>query len=435
MQTPPSIPEAFSPDTEAAKKVIQSVLEKGREWLTEPESKAVLSAYGIPCVATVVAETPVQAAQAAVEIGLPVALKILSPDITHKSDVGGVALNLEQSTAVQKAAEGMLKRIESVCPEARIEGFTVQPMVRRPGSIELIIGVFEDCQFGPVILFGHGGTAVEVINDKVLGLPPLNMHLAREMMKRTQVYKLLEGYRDQPAADLEVIALALVRLSQLVIDMEEIAELDINPLLADANGVMGLDTRIKVKASSGHAHARLAISPYPKALEEEVPLGDGRTLLLRPIVPEDEPSLQRVFASLTSEEIRLRFFLPMNVLSHVSAARFTQIDYDREMALLLTEPGIPGKTNIHGVVRISADPDNEKAEFAVIVHHEMTGLGLGVFLMRRIIDYARDRKIGELYGDVLADNRTMLKLCQVMGFSQTRSPEDFGIMQVTLKLD
>ena len=435
MQTPPSIPEAFTPDTATAKNYINSALKEGRAWLTEPESKAVLSAYGIPCVPTVVAESPVQAAQAAAEIGQPVALKILSPDITHKSDVGGVALNLEQSTAVQEAAEGMLKRIKSICPNARIDGFTVQPMVRRPGSIELIIGVFEDRQFGPVLLFGHGGTAVEVINDKVLGLPPLNLHLAREMMKRTKVYKLLEGYRDQPAADLEAIALTLVRLSQLVIDMGEIVELDINPLLVDANGVIGLDTRIKVKATSGHAHKRLAIRPYPKALEEEVPLGDGRKLLLRPIVPEDEPSLQRIFASLTPEEIRLRFFLPMKILNHVSAARFTQIDYDREMALILTESGIPGKTNIHGIVRIIADPDNEKAEFAIIVHHEMTGLGLGVFLMRRIIDYARKRGIGEIHGDVLAGNQTMLKLCKVMGFSQTRSPDDFSIMLVTLKFD
>lgn len=227
----------------------------------------------------------------------------------------------------------------------------------------------------------------------------------------------------------------LVRLSQLVIDMGEIVELDINPLLADASGVIGLDTRIKVKASSGHAHERLAICPYPKALEEEVPLGDGRTLLLRPIVPEDEPSLQRVFASLTPEEIRLRFFLPMKVLSHVNAARFTQIDYDREMTLLLTESGIPGKTNIYGVVSIVADPDNEKAEYAIIVHHKMIGLGLGVFLMRRIIDYARDRGIGELYGDVLAYNQSMLKLCEVMGFTRTRVPDEPEIMRLTLKLD
>lgn len=333
MQTPPSIPEAFTPDTPTAKSYIKSALREGRDWLTEPESKAVLSAYGIPCVPTVVAKSPVQAAQAAEEIGFPVALKILSPDITHKSDVGGVVLDIEEATAVKKAAESMLKRIRTISPEARIDGFTVQAMVRRPGSQELIVGVIEDRQFGPVLLFGHGGTAVEVINDKALGLPPLNMNLAREMMKRTRVYKLLEGYRDQPAADLEAITLTLVRVSQLVIDIGEIVELDINPLLADANGVIGLDTRIKVKAGSGHAHERLAICPYPKALEEEVPLGDGRTLLLRPIVPEDEPSLQRVFANLTAEEIRLRFFLPMKVLSHVNAARFTQIDYDREMAL------------------------------------------------------------------------------------------------------
>ncbi|MBN2808396.1 MAG: bifunctional acetate--CoA ligase family protein/GNAT family N-acetyltransferase [Deltaproteobacteria bacterium] len=434
MQTPPSIPETFTPELESARKIITCVLKEGRAWLTEPESKAVLGAYGIACVPALVAGTPAQAAQAAAEIGRPVALKILAPEIIHKSDVGGVALNLDQPAAVEAAAVGMLKRVAALCPQARIDGFIVQPMVQRPGSLELIVGVIDDRQFGPLLLFGHGGVAVEVINDKALGLPPLNLHLARELMRGTRVYKLLEGYRGQPGADLEAIALTLVRLSQLVIDIGEIVELDINPLLADADGVLGLDARIKVRATRDHPHQRLAICPYPKALEEEVPLGDGRTLWLRPIVPEDEPALQRVFASLTMEEIRLRFFLPMKVLSHVSAARFTQIDYDREMALLLTEPGIPGVADIYGVVRIIADPDLEKAEFALIVHHEMTGLGLGVFLLRRIIDYAKARGIGELYGDVLADNRTMLKLCEVMGFTRSRSPEDFSIMRVTLKL-
>lgn len=435
MQTPPSIPEAFTPDTAAARSHIERALQEGRDWLSEPQAKAVLSAYAIPCVQTIVAESPEAAVLAAEEIAQPVALKVLSPDITHKSDVGGVALDLEDASAVREAAHGMLKRIEAIRPEARVEGFTVQPMARRPGCIELIVGVIEDRQFGPVLLFGHGGTAVEVINDKALGLPPLNLHLAQEMMKRTRVYKLLQGYRDQPAADLEAIALTLVRLSQLVVELAEVEELDINPLLADANGVIALDTRIKVKPSPGHPHDRLAIHPYPKALEEEVPLGEGRTLLLRPIVPEDEPSLRRGFASLTPEEVRLRFLVPVKVLTHVTAARFSQIDYDREMALILTDPGIPGKTDIWGVVRIVANPDNERAEYAIIVHHAMTGLGLGKFLMRRIIDYARQRGIGELYGDVLAENQPMLKLCEMLGFKTSHVPEERGIVRVTLQLN
>jgi acetyltransferase len=435
MQTPPSVPEEFSPDTSAAKEIIHRALRAQRHWLTEPEAKAVLAAYGICCVPTLVADSPEAAGQAAKTIGGPIALKILSADITHKSDVGGVALDLEDEVAVREAARGMLKRIQAVRPQAQVQGFTVQPMARRPGSVELILGVIEDRQFGPVLLFGQGGTAVEAIDDKALGLPPLNMHLALGMMKRTRVWRLLQGVRDRPPADLDALALTLVRLSQLVVDLGEVVELDINPLLCDANGVIALDARIKVGPSTGPAQARLAIRPYPKELEEEVSLGDGRTLLLRPIVPEDEPSLQRAFATLTQEEIRMRFLVPLKVLTHVRAARFTQIDYDREMALVLTEHGIPGKTNIWAIVHVIADPDNENAEFALIVHHAMTGLGLGMFLMRRIIDHARSRGIGELYGDVLAENLPMLKLCDVLSFARSRIPEEFEIVRVTLNLD
>jgi acetyltransferase len=435
MQTPPSVPEAFTPDAAAARALIDCALRAGREWLTEPEAKALLSAYGIPSVPTLVAATPEAAARAMAEIGQPVALKILSPNITHKSDVGGVVLDLEDETAVHDAARGMLKMVQAARPDAHIEGFSVQPMARRPGALELILGVIEDRQFGPVLLFGHGGTAVEVINDKALGLPPINMHLALEMMKRTRVFRLLQGYRERPPANIEAVALTLVRVSQLVVDFDEVVELDINPLLADSQGVMALDARVRVAARHGRAQERLAIRPYPKELEEEVLLGDGRKLWLRPIVPEDEPSLQRAFATLTPEEIRLRFFVTMKVLTHVRAARFTQIDYDREMALVLTEPGIPGKTDIWGIVRIIADPDNDRAEYALIVHHAMTGLGLGIFLMRRIIDYAQNRGIGELEGEVLADNQSMLKLCAILGFVTSRIPEEREIVRVTLKLD
>ena len=434
METPPSVPEEFTPNTEQARTVIAQVLAEGRELLTEPEAKQVLAAYGVPVVATRVVRTPEQAAAAAAEFGSSVALKILSPDITHKSDVGGVALDLLGPAMVRERAEAMLVRVAEHYPEATIEGFTVQPMVRRPGAFELIVGAMLDVQFGPVLLVGHGGTAVEVMKDKALALPPLNMHLASRMLAETRIYPLLQGYRGQPGANLNAIKLCLLKVSQLIIDLPEVAELDINPLLADEYGVMALDARIKVVKSEQKGPERLAIRPYPKELEEHIRLGDGRELLLRPVVPEDEPSLYRTFAKLTPEQIRLRFFIPMRTLSHMQAARFTQIDYDREMALILTEPGIPGTTELYGSVRIAADPDNIKAEYAILVRDDMTGMGLGVMLMRRIIDYARSRGIGEIFGDVLWENRTMLKLCQVLGFQRRRLLDEPGIVRVSLKL-
>lgn len=435
METPPSVPEEFSPDPQRVRKIIERVIGEQRHWLSDPEAKEVLSAYGIPVIPTRAAATPDEAASIAAGLGGDVALKILSPDIIHKSDVKGVSLDLAGPAAVREAAVQMLNRIEKLQPDAEVHGFTVEPMTHRPGAHELIVGMTEDAQFGPVMLVGHGGVAVEVVNDKAIGLPPLNMRLAEEMLSRTRVYQLLKGYRNQPAANLKAIALVMIRLSQLVIDMPEISEIDINPLLADEYGVLALDVRIRVNTATGPTTARLAIRPYPKELEEDIPLGDGRRLQLRPILPEDEPSLQAAFAKLTPEEVLLRFFIPMKTLSHVTAARFTQIDYDREMALILCEPGIPGKTEIFGVVRISADPDNERAEYAIVVRHDMTGLGLGVLLMRRIIDYARHRGIGEIFGDVLRNNTTMRKLCKVFGFSEALVDDEPEIVRVTLKLD
>jgi acetyltransferase len=434
METPPSIPEDFQPDVDRARHIVSSVIAAGRNWLTEPEAKDVLAAYGVPAVATHTATTPEEAAALASEIGGPVALKILSPTITHKTDVGGVILDLVGPSAVRDAAEAMLERVRKERPEAVIDGLSVQPMFHRPGAFELIIGVTSDQQFGPIILFGQGGTAVELIDDKALTLPPLNMHLACEVMSRTRIWRLLRGFRGQPAAKLEAIALTLVKISQLIVDLDDVVEVDINPLLADEYGVIALDARMKVGGASQPAAARLAIRPYPKELEERIEIADGRTLLLRPVVPEDEPSLQAGFAKLTPEEVHLRFFVSMKTLGHVQAARFTQIDYDREMALILTEPGIPGKTEIFGVVRITADPDNERAEYAVIVRGDMTGMGLGILLMHRIIDYARKRGINEIFGDVLRENTTMLKLCDFLGFTQSVLPDDMGIIRVSLKL-
>ncbi|MGF1615283.1 MAG: GNAT family N-acetyltransferase [Gammaproteobacteria bacterium] len=434
METPPSVPEAFTPDWPRARAPLMRALAEGRDWLLETEAKEVLMAYGIPVVSSRVARSPSEAALMAAEISGAVALKILSPDITHKTDVGGVVLDLAGPAAVRDAAERLQKSFAEQHPAARLLGFTVAPMVCRPGAYELIVGIAVDPQFGPVVLFGHGGTAVEVVNDKALGLPPLNMHLALELMSRTRIYRLLKGYRGTPGVDLNAIAMSLIKIAQVVIDHAEVVELDINPLLADEFGVLALDARIRVAAPEVLSSERLAIRPYPTELEENVPLGDGRTLLLRPIRPEDEPSLQATFSKLSPEEIRLRFFVPMKTLSHVTAARFTQIDYDREMALILTEPGIAGRTEIYGVVRIFSDPDNEKAEYAIIVRRDMTGMGLGVLLMRRIIDYAQSRKIKEIFGDVLRDNTTMLKLCQVLGFTRSVVADEPEIVRVSLAL-
>jgi acetyltransferase len=381
METPANIPEVFEPETEKAREIVNNALSQGHEWLTGTEAKDVLAAYKIPVAQT--CNAPALGQPAGITAG---------------------------------------------------RGGSFPAAAHRPHARELMVGVQNDAQFGPVILFGQGGAAVEIIQDRATALPPLNMQLAREVMRRTQVYRLLEGYCGRPAADLDGIALTLVKVSQLVCDIADIDELVINPLLADEQGVLALDARIKIVKSHLPVAQRLAIRPYPKALEEVITLPDGKTLLLRPIRPEDEPAFQRLFSRLTSEEIRLRFLHAMQFLSHEMAAFLTQIDYDREMALILCDPAAEKEPAMYGVVRLSADPDNAHAEFDILIHHDMTGMGLGPMLMRRIIDYARKRGIGELFGEVLAENRPMLRLCEAFGFKKRRDPEDPGVMIVSLAL-
>jgi len=434
LETPPSVPEVFTPDTRTARRLVADAAAAGREWLTEPEAKELLAAYGVSVVPTEVAADPDAAAAAADRLGYPAAVKILSADITHKSDVGGVVLDLEDAAQVHKAADAMQRRVRETYPNARLDGFSVQPMVRRAGSWELIAGFTEDAQFGPVVLFGQGGTAVEVIRDQALGLPPLNLKLAHDIISRTRIHRQLLGYRDRRPADLEAIALTLMRIAQIAADISQVRELDINPLLASHDGVIALDARVRIGDDDRGAR-RLAIRPYPRELEETISSDDGRDYLLRPILPEDEPALHRAFAQLTPEEIRMRFFAPISQLSHVAAARFTQIDYDREMALVITEPGRPaGEAELFGVVHIHADPDNERAEYAVIVRHELTRRGLGRLLMQRVIDYARHRGIREIHGDVLRENRAMLTLCEQLGFERRADPDDREIVHVRLPL-
>jgi len=415
MQTPPSVPEHFTPDTAAARRIVQAVLAEGRELLSEPEAKAVLSAYGIPVVETRTARDADEAARIAGEIGFPAAVKVLSPDITHKSDVGGVALDLEDADAVVAAATAMRQRVAALRPDARLAGFTVQPMERRPDGFELIVGARDDAVFGPVILFGQGGTAVEVVGDRAVGLPPLNMALAADLIGRTRIAGLLKGYRDRPAANHDAIALSLIKVAHIVTDLAEIAELDINPLIADPLDVIALDARIRVVRTERAGPDRLSIRPYPKELEETVTL-DGREILLRPIRPEDEPQHYAFLSRLAPEDVRFRFFSSLRELPHSQMARFTQIDFEREMAFIATAPDARGEPETLGVVRIATDPDNEVAEFAIIVRSDLKGQGLGAVLFDKIIAYCRARGTREVVGRVRATNRRMLELAESRGF-------------------
>ncbi len=412
-ETPVAFP--LTPETarRAARAVFDGVRAAGRTVLTAPEAKEVLRAYGIPVAEGGTAATPAEAAALAAKIGGHVALKILSPDITHKSDVGGVRLDLAPG-AVAAAAEEMLARVAAVRPEAKIDGFTIEAMVPRPQAQELLAGIAQDATFGPILLFGAGGVATETIADRSIGLPPLNSVLAGDMIRATRIARLLAGYRDRPPADHAAITQVLVRLSEMVIDFPELHELDINPLLADADGVIAVDARI-VLAEPGAPPTHLAVRPYPAELEETVPLPGGGDLAIRPIRPEDEPALVAMVEASTPEDRRLRFMAPMRSLPHAMAARLSQIDYDREMALV----GFGHDGAVLGVARLIADPDGARAEFGVMTRSDLAGQGIGSALLTALITHARQRGIGTLTGEVLPGNARMLMLARELGFTIT----------------
>ncbi|MGE3298010.1 MAG: GNAT family N-acetyltransferase [Porticoccaceae bacterium] len=433
-QVPPSVPEAFAPDRAGACGLVAAALADGRDWLTPPEVKALLTAYAIPTVGGGIAPTPAAAAAAARTLGGKVALKIVSAQIQHKSDVGGVVLDLSRPETVAAEATAMLERVRALRPEAHIDGFMVEPMAVRRDSWELIVGATQDAQFGPVLLFGQGGTAVEVVRDQSLELPPLNMHLAHALIDRTRVARLLHGYRDRAPADLDALALTLIKVAQLITDLAAVVELDINPLLADAKGVLALDARVHIAATTNGGPERLAIRPYPQELEATLALADGRELLLRPIRPEDEPALRQAFATLTPAQIRGHFAAATGALAQIDAARFTQIDYDREMTLILTLPGSAGRTPVYGLVRMFIDANREGAEFVIALHPDVTGQGLGQRLMQHGIAYARGRGLTELHGDVMRDNRAMRRLAAKLGFVEETSPRIPAAIRVRLAI-
>jgi acetyltransferase len=432
LETVPAHAEGLAYDRRGAAALLKTALDAGREWLEPEEVASLFVAYAIPFVATRIARNPDAAAAIAAAIAKPVALKIHSPDITHKSDIGGVALNLTTPDEVRNAALKMLSRVTAAAPEARLDGFVVQEMVTRTGALELLAGVTDDVLFGPVILFGQGGIAVEILDDTTIEFPPLNQNLARAQIARTRVSRLMRGYRNQPATNTDAVADVLIRLSQLVADHAAVTEIDINPLLADGAGTIGLDGRVRIRRPVKSAAARLAIRPYPDDLVGGARMRDGTPVVMRPIRPEDETAIINLARRMTAEDLRMRFFVAMKELTHQFAAKLTQIDYDREMALIVeTQRG----DEIWGVARFFADPDNVRAEFAVAVRSDLKGRGLGYALMTRLIDVARSREISELFGDVLSENDVMLRMCRGLGFKIESHPVEPGIVRVILDLN
>ena len=434
MAIPPSLPEAIFKDGPAAASIIKTALEAGHETMTEVESKALLAAYDIPATVTIVASTPEDAARLAkpiLDLHGACALKILSVDISHKSDIGGVRLDLTSPGQVREAAGLMLARVCAAKPDAHIEGFTVQPMIKRPGAHELLLGISIDQTFGPLVTFGAGGVAVEAIRDVAHALAPLDLNLARDLMRQTRVWRLLQGYRDRKPADIDAIALTLVRLSYLAARHPEIREIDINPLLADEHGVVALDARVRIADEAKCPRTPMAIKPYPTEWERPLKLSGLGNILLRPIRPEDETLYASFFAHVDSADVRLRFFQPKVGLSHRFLARLTQIDYAREMAFVAIAEDT---SELMGVARFVADPDFVAGEYGILVRSNLKGKGLGWALMTHLIDYARASGLSQIYGHVLAHNTTMLAMCEQLGFATEIDANDPALAKAKLVL-
>lgn len=439
METPENAEIVAPADLAVLRGELDAAVKANKRWLDPILVDRILTAYGIPTVPIAAARTPQEAgdfAETFLKAGQAIAVKILSPDITHKSDVGGVRLGLATREAVEAAVAEMLERVAKQMPKARIDGVMVQPMVHRPGAIELIVGLADDPTFGSVMLFGRGGKAVELIKDRALALPPLDMRIARDMIARTRISRQMAGYRDVPPVDGAKVAEILVRLSQLAADLPQVAEIDINPLLADATGIVALDARIAVGAPRAKGlvrggHPRFAIRPYPKEWERDLVTESGFACKIRPVRPEDEQIFRTFFERVDPDDIRQRFFAPIKEFTHAFIARLTQIDYARSMVLVAIEPG---SGDLLGAVRLHADPDNENAEYAIFVRSDQQGRGLGLSLMRLIIDYGRRQGTARIYGQVLAENVRMLALARELGFTVGPDPDDTALQKVVLEL-
>ncbi len=435
METPPSLPADFAFDAPAARGLVEAAIGRGEVQLDPQTTARILAAYGLACEAPLAAADPVAAVAAAAPLlaaGRTVAVKIDSPDIPHKTVVDGVRLNLASERAVRDAATDVLRLARERRPDARIRGVTVQAMVDRPHARELIAAIADDPVFGPVIVFGRGGTAVRVVDDLALALPPLDLRLAHELIGRTRVARRLKAHRNQPAADERAIALVLVKLAQLAADVPGIRQMSLNPLLADGEGAVAVDARILVgpveALHKGRGHPRFAIFPYPSEWERTITLASGSPAFVRPVRPEDEDLFREFFGHVTDEDLRLRFFQSVKHFSHEFIARLTQMDYARSIALL----ALDGSGAMLGAVRLHADANYRTGEYGILVRSDLKGQGLGWQLMTIMIEVAGWLGLQEVEGQVLRQNRGMLAMCAQLGFAMQPDPDDPALMIVRL---
>lgn len=436
MRVPSARSEDVTGDRDLVRGIFRAAAAEGRRMLTEPEAKAVAGAYGIPVPEIIVAKTPEEAGKAAERLlasSASVVVKLLSKAITHKSDIGGVVLGIDTPEAARAAAEAIEKRVREKAPGADIEGYAVQPMITRKHAQELILGMSCDPIFGPTIMFGAGGVAVEVMNDTAVALPPLDDVLAGDLIARTRIGRLLAGFRDRKPADRAAIVRALNGLSQLIVDFPCVASVDINPLLADAEGAIALDARIEIDPEAveeSGPNPALAIRPYPVGWGKDIAAG-GATYHIRPIKPADVALYPDFLAKISPDDIRLRFLAPRIEFRDEMLKRLTQLDYDRDMAFVALDTSTG---DLAGVGRLSSDPDKLRAEFALLVRTDLQGRGIGRQLLGHILDYARSEGISRIEGIVLPENTTMLAMCKAFGFS-TSDADQTGQMIATLDLD
>lgn len=435
-RTPPALPEASLPDLEAAQRIVQQAVAAGRDWLDPMEVAGVLAAYRIatpPLTLATTAGAAVAAAASTLAHGGTVALKIHAHGIIHKSDVGGVVLDLASAGAVSKAFDGIMERAARLRPDAQLLGVTVQPMIRRRHARELLAGMAIDPTFGPVLVFGAGGTNVEIVADRAIELPPLDLLRAHDMISRTRVAKLLTAWRNVPAADLDAVALVLVQLGRLAADLPQVRSLDINPLLADEDGVLALDARVALAtgaAALARPGANFAIRPYPSAWERSITTQGGLQALLRPIRPEDEALYPALVARVSADDLHARFMGSVALDDHAFLARLTQLDYARAMAFAAIAPDDGA---LQGVMRLHSDGQGKVAEFALLVRSDLKGKGLGYALMQHGLDWARAEGLARVAGSVLANNTPMLRLCHEIGFRRVPS-DDPSVAEIALDL-
>lgn len=421
-EIPPKFPKDLTFDRDTAEEKISKGLRYKDQFLEETESKEILSAYGFPVNETKIAKDKQEAVSIADKMGYPVVLKILSPDITHKTDAQGVQLDLRDADHVRKAFDTIMEGARNYKDDARITGVTVQTMISRP-DMELLVGAKKDPNFGPVILFGMGGIYTEIFKDRAIGLPPMNRLIVQRLLEQTRVYKILKGYRGRPGVDMHQLEELILRLSQLMVDFPEIKELDMNPVIVKDGGLFAIDARILLEKTSVKSPMHLVISPYPEQYEFHIETTSGMPLFIRPIIPEDAELFVELFNTLSPTSIYYRFFRAMKQLSHKMLARFTQVDYDREISMVAIDED-SGEEKMIGVSQVFIHPDGKHGEFSILVGDPWHGKGIGAKLLEHVLKIAKYRGLLNVWGTVLRENINMLALGRKLGFKTKWSSDD-----------